>query len=61
MCFRPDGTYCGDVRLPTRYSTNIAFAPDGTAATTGSFDNAHAPFSGEVRVYPPSAIATRTK
>lgn len=47
-----DGHYLGQVELPTQYSTNIVFTPDGDAYTTGSFDNITPPFPGEVRAFP---------
>jgi gluconolactonase len=49
--FGLDGAYRGAIELPTRYTTNVAFAPDGTFVTTGSFDNLEPPFRGEVRFH----------
>ena len=58
--FGPKGDYRGQIMLPTRFSTNIAFAPDGSAVTTGAFDNDTPPFTGEVRSRAAS-MATRTR
>jgi sugar lactone lactonase YvrE len=57
--FARDGAYRGAIELPTRYATNITFRPDGSAATTGSFDNVNPPFPGEVRFHSAAAV-TRT-
>ena len=54
--FGPDAAYRGAVELPTRYATNISFAPDGSAATTGSFNNVDPPFLGEVRFHRAEAL-----
>jgi gluconolactonase len=54
--FGLDGVYRGEVELPTRYVTNITFAPDGTAVTTGSFTNVQPPFPGEVRFHAANAL-----
>ncbi len=54
--FTPDGAYNGSIELGTRYSTNISFAPDGSAVTTGSFNNVDPPFPGEVRFHTVEAL-----
>ncbi len=53
--FDAAGKYRGQIELPTRYVTNIAFAPDGSFATTGAFDNTRTPFKGEVRFHAATA------
>ena len=55
--FDRTGAYLGAIELPTRYATNIAFSPDGSAATTGAFRNDTPPFAGEVRFHTPEAAA----
>lgn len=52
----PQSRLLGMLELPARYSTNIAFAPDGGAATTGAFNNLRAPFPGEVRFHTREAL-----
>ncbi|MBA2609173.1 MAG: hypothetical protein H0U92_09560 [Actinobacteria bacterium] len=47
----PNVNYRGQVIVPTRFSTNVAFAPGDTLATTGAFDNVRAPFKGEIRLH----------
>jgi len=54
--FAPDGSYRGAIELPTRYSTNISFAPDGSAVTTGAFNNDDPPLRGELRRHPAEAL-----
>jgi len=53
------GAYRGEVELPTRYATNIAFAPSGSAVTTGAFNNIDPPFPGEVRFHGVEAVTDR--
>jgi hypothetical protein len=57
--FARNGEYRGAIELPTRYATNITFLPDGSAVTTGSFNNVDRPFPGEVRFHAADAV-TRT-
>jgi gluconolactonase len=54
--FARNGVYRGAIELPTRYSTNIAFFPDGSAVTTGSFTNVDPPYPGEVRFHTAAAL-----
>lgn len=56
--FGSQGDYRGAIDLPTRYSTNIAFRPDGSAVTTGS-DNRRPPYPGEVRFHSAEAMKGR--
>lgn len=56
----PEGALRGILELPARYSTNIAFAPDGSAATTATFNNLDRPFRGEVRFHGAEAL-TQTR
>mgnify|MGYP000371385856 CR=1 FL=1 len=56
----PEGSLRGILELPARYSTNIAFAPDGRAATTATFNNLDRPFPGEVRFHDAEAL-TQTR
>ncbi len=49
--FAADGSYRAAIELPTRFSTNISFAPDGGAVTTGSFNNVDPPLRGELRFH----------
>ncbi|MEX0645303.1 MAG: hypothetical protein WD076_08330, partial [Parvularculaceae bacterium] len=58
--FSPRGELVGEIETPTRFLTNIAFNETGLAATTGAFDNRNAPFPGEVRLYPVSALTKRS-
>lgn len=48
--FSPSGQLVGDIPTAPRFVTNLAFGPEGEAATTGPFENLRAPFRGEVRV-----------
>lgn len=54
--FATDGSYRGAIELPTRFSTNISFAPDGSAVTTGSFNNVDPPYAGELRFHSAEAL-----
>lgn len=54
--FATDGSYRGAIALPTRFATNISFAPDGSAVTTGSFNNVDPPYAGEVRLHSAKAL-----
>jgi len=54
--FAADGSYRGAIDLPTRFSTNISFAPDGSAVTTGSFNNVNPPYAGELRFHSAKAL-----
>jgi sugar lactone lactonase YvrE len=54
--FARNGAYRGAIELPTRYATNITFLPDGSAVTTGSFNNVDPPFPGEVRFHTAAAV-----
>jgi len=54
--FAADGSYRGAIELPTRFSTNISFAPDGSAVTTGSFNNVDAPYAGELQFHSGKAL-----
>jgi gluconolactonase len=51
-----EGAYEGQIDAPARYVTNIAFGPDGSAATTGAFENEDPSYPGEVRLYPAAAL-----
>ena len=55
--FARDGAYRGAIEVPTRYATNITFLADGTAVTTGYFNNTDSPFRGEVRFHEPAVMA----
>ncbi|MBI1250115.1 MAG: hypothetical protein GC189_01420 [Alphaproteobacteria bacterium] len=48
-----DGAIARALRSPARYTTNIAFAPDGAAYVVGASLNDRPPFTGEVRRFPP--------
>lgn len=52
-----DGALAVALTAPTQFLTNIAFDGQGRAYTTGAFDNVEWPFRGEVRVWPPGALA----
>ncbi|GAM99442.1 gluconolactonase [alpha proteobacterium U9-1i] len=52
----PEGALRGILELPARYSTNISFASNGSAATTSIFNNTEPPFRGEVRFHQPEAL-----
>lgn len=56
----PEGRLRGILELPARYSTNISFGPDGSAATTAIFNNLDRPFPGEVRFHGAEAL-TQTR
>jgi gluconolactonase len=53
----PGGTLRASIAVPTPYVTNIAFAPDGSAFVTGSFDNLTPPFPGQVMRLPAATLA----
>lgn len=57
--FALDGAYRGEIEIPARYATNIAFAPSGAAVTTGSFNNIDPPLPGEVRFHTVDALTGR--
>ncbi|MDX2237788.1 MAG: SMP-30/gluconolactonase/LRE family protein [Hyphomonadaceae bacterium] len=47
-----DGRIAAALPQPARYTTNIAFAPDGAAIVVGATINDRPPFTGEVRRFP---------
>ncbi|MBU6374323.1 MAG: SMP-30/gluconolactonase/LRE family protein [Alphaproteobacteria bacterium] len=53
----PEGKLRRVIPTPFQYVTNIAFAPDGSAAVVGSFINDQPPFPGQVIRLPPEAFA----
>jgi sugar lactone lactonase YvrE len=53
----PQGAFAGAIETPTRFVTNIAFSASGAAAITGAFDNARAPFPGEVSIHAPGELS----
>jgi gluconolactonase len=54
----PAGKLVAVIEAPTPYVTNIAFAPDGSAYVTGSFDNTTPPFPGQVTRLTPEQLGT---
>jgi len=52
----PQGRIVASIPVPTPYVTNIAFAPDGSAYVTGSFENLAPPFPGQVMRLSPAQL-----
>lgn len=53
----PAGKLRREIPVPFQYVTNIAFAPDGSAAVVGSFINDTPPFPGQVIRLPATTFA----
>jgi gluconolactonase len=51
-----EGRLAAAIPVPTPFLTNIAFAPDGSAYVTGSYENARPPLRGAVIRLAPEAL-----